>query len=240
MNDEKKSVDEMPVLLRTDANGVVTLTLNRPAQFNSLSEELLEALQSELNGLARDESVRVIVIAANGKAFCAGHDLKQMRANNNEAYYEALFSRMGALMTTIIYQPQPVIARIQGIATAAGCQLVASCDLAVAVDSARFAVSGINVGLFCSTPSVALARNVGRKACAGNAFDRRVYQRRTGCPGRIDQPGGPIGSAGWGGGAFDRCYLRQVGYGRFAQASRCSTGNWRWAWKMHTVTRAVL
>lgn len=156
-------MDEMPVLLRTDVGGVVTLTLNRPAQFNSLSEELLQALHSELNGLARDERVRAIVIAANGKAFCAGHDLKQMRANNSEAYYQALFAKMGTLMTSIMQQPQPVIARVQGIATAAGCQLVASCDMAVAVDSARFAVSGINVGLFCSTPSVALSRNVGRK-----------------------------------------------------------------------------
>lgn len=163
MNDENESVDEMPVLLRTDSGGVATLTLNRPTQFNSLSEELLAALQSELDGLARDESVRAIVIAANGRAFCAGHDLKQMRANNNEVYYQALFNRMGALMTSIMHQPQPVIARVQGIATAAGCQLVASCDMAVAADSARFAVSGINVGLFCSTPSVALSRNVGRK-----------------------------------------------------------------------------
>ena len=163
MSVENKSVDEMPVLLRTDAGGVVTLTLNRPAQFNSLSEELLAALDSELTGLAKDASVRAIVLAANGKAFCAGHDLKQMRANNSEAYYQALFEKMGALMTSIMHQPQPVIARVQGIATAAGCQLVASCDLAVAVESARFAVSGINVGLFCSTPSVALSRNVGRK-----------------------------------------------------------------------------
>jgi len=163
MNSDKLDEKGSPVLMRTDDNGVVTLTLNRPTQFNSLSEELLEALQSELKGLADDNNVRVIVIAANGKAFCAGHDLKQMRANANEAYYEALFSKMGKLMASIMYQPQPVIARIQGIATAAGCQLVASCDMAVAADSARFAVSGINVGLFCSTPSVALARNVGRK-----------------------------------------------------------------------------
>lgn len=163
MNDENSAVKEMPVLLRSDSGGVVTLTLNRPKQFNSLSEELLTALQSELGELAKDESVRAIVIAANGKAFCAGHDLKQMRANNSEAYYQALFAKMGALMTGIMQQPQPVIARVQGVATAAGCQLVASCDLAVAVDNARFAVSGINVGLFCSTPSVALSRNVGRK-----------------------------------------------------------------------------
>ena len=156
--------EESAVLLRSDdERGVVTLTLNRPDQFNSLSEELLESLQEQLNGLATDPAVRVVVLAANGRAFCAGHDLKQMRANPEEAYYQNLFSRCGKLMQTIMQQPQPVIARVHGIATAAGCQLVASCDLAVAADSARFAVSGINVGLFCSTPSVALARNVGRK-----------------------------------------------------------------------------
>ncbi|MCB1751279.1 MAG: enoyl-CoA hydratase [Gammaproteobacteria bacterium] len=163
MNLDNQSVDGASVLLRSEDKGVVTLTLNRPNQFNSLSEELLQALQTALSELARNEGVRAIVIAANGKAFCAGHDLKQMRANNNEAYYQSLFSKMGALMTSIMYQPQPVIARVQGIATAAGCQLVASCDMAVAADSARFAVSGINVGLFCSTPSVALSRNIGRK-----------------------------------------------------------------------------
>lgn len=152
------------VLQKSDnVAGVVTLTLNRPGQFNSLSDELLDSLQKELEALAQDSSVRIIVLAANGRAYCAGHDLKQMRARREEAYYHDLFGRCGHLMQTIMRQPQPVIARVQGIATAAGCQLVASCDLAVASDNARFAVSGINVGLFCSTPSVALARNVGRK-----------------------------------------------------------------------------
>jgi enoyl-CoA hydratase/carnithine racemase len=152
------------VLLKSDnIEGTVTLTLNRPDQFNSLSDELLDSLQHELDVLAHDAAVRVIVLAANGRAFCAGHDLKQMRARPEEAYYQNLFGRCGRLMQTIMRQPQPVIARVHGIATAAGCQLVASCDLAVASDNARFAVSGINVGLFCSTPSVALARNVGRK-----------------------------------------------------------------------------
>ena len=163
MNDENSAVKEMPVLLRSDSGGVVTLTLNRPKQFNSLSEELLTALQSELGELAKDESVRAIVIAANGKAFCAGHDLKQMRANNSEAYYQALFAKMGALMTGIMQQPQPVIARVQGVATAAGCQLVASCDMAVAAEGTRFGVNGVNIGLFCSTPMVALTRNVAPK-----------------------------------------------------------------------------
>jgi len=152
------------VLLKSEnEGGVVTLTLNRPGQFNSLSDELLERLQQELDLLARDASARVIVLAANGRAYCAGHDLKQMRASPEESYYQDLFGRCGQLMQTILRQPQPVIARVHGIATAAGCQLVASCDLAVASDEARFAVSGINVGLFCSTPSVALARNVSRK-----------------------------------------------------------------------------
>ncbi len=152
------------VLLKTDnGEGVVTLTLNRPDQFNALSDELLDGLQQELDAVAQDSAVRVIVLAANGRAYCAGHDLKQMRGHPEETYYQGLFSRCGVLMQTIMRQPQPVIARVHGVATAAGCQLVASCDLAVASDKARFAVSGINVGLFCSTPSVALARNVGRK-----------------------------------------------------------------------------
>jgi enoyl-CoA hydratase/carnithine racemase len=153
-----------PVLLKSDnVEGVVTLKLNRPGQFNSLSDELLDSLQRALDELAQDSAVRVIVLAANGRAYCAGHDLKQMRSRPEEAYYQDLFARCGRLMQTIMRQPQPVIARVHGIATAAGCQLVASCDLAVASDDARFAVSGINVGLFCSTPSVALARNIGRK-----------------------------------------------------------------------------
>lgn len=153
-----------PVLLKSDnVEGVVTLALNRPGQFNSLSDELLDSLQRALDELAQDSRVRVIVLAANGRAYCAGHDLKQMRSRPDEAYYQDLFARCGQLMQTIMRQPQPVIARVHGIATAAGCQLVASCDLAVASEDARFAVSGINVGLFCSTPSVALTRNVGRK-----------------------------------------------------------------------------
>lgn len=159
MSNESESI-----LLKNDNDsGVVTLTLNRPGQFNSLSDELLGQLQNELDLLAHDTSVRAIVLAANGRAFCAGHDLKQMRARPEEDYYRDLFGRCGQLMQTIMQQPQPVIARVHGIATAAGCQLVASCDLAVASDKARFAVSGINVGLFCSTPGVALARNIGRK-----------------------------------------------------------------------------
>src|SRR5690606_15644991 len=142
---------------------VLTLTMNRPAQFNALSEALMDALEAELRSAGADESLRVVVIAANGKAFCAGHDLREMRAEPGLDYYRTLFARCTQLMMTIQRLPQPVIARVHGIATAAGCQLVAMCDLAVAADSARFAVSGVNLGLFCSTPSVALSRNVPRK-----------------------------------------------------------------------------
>jgi len=152
-----------PVLLRHDAGGIATVTLNRPKQYNALSEELLTELQSTLDSIEKDSSVRVVVIAGNGTAFCAGHDLKQMRANPKKAYYEKLFAQCSRMMVTLTRLPQPVIARVHGIATAAGCQLVAQCDLAVASDNARFAVSGINVALFCSTPSVPLARNISRK-----------------------------------------------------------------------------
>lgn len=154
-----------PLVLRTrDARGVVTLTLNRPHAFNSLSEALLAALQQALDGIAEDEQVRVVVLAAMGKAFCAGHDLKEMRADPSLDYYQRLFAQCGRVMMGVQRLPVPVIARVQGIATAAGCQLVAMCDLAVAASDARFAVSGVNLGLFCSTPSVALSRNLPRKA----------------------------------------------------------------------------
>jgi enoyl-CoA hydratase/carnithine racemase len=162
MTDPATQPDQLP-LLRSDQQGVATLILNRPDQYNALSDELLDALQAALDEIATDEQIRVVVIAANGRAFCAGHDLKQMRQQPQEAYYRDLFRRCGRVMSSIMNMPQPVIARVHGVATAAGCQLVASCDLAVASDNARFAVSGINVGLFCSTPSVALARNLGRK-----------------------------------------------------------------------------
>ncbi|HOI52952.1 MAG TPA: enoyl-CoA hydratase [Azonexus sp.] len=158
-------MNEESCLLRDDrADGLTTLTLNRPGQFNSLSREMLTALQSELDAIAADEKVRVVVIAGAGKAFCAGHDLKEMRANHSKEFMQALFRQCGELMLTITRLPQPVIARVHGIATAAGCQLVSMCDLAVAANVAKFAVSGINVGLFCSTPAVGLARNLGRKA----------------------------------------------------------------------------
>lgn len=155
---------EALVLHTMDARGVVTLTLNRPMAFNALSEGLLGALQAALDRVATDDAVRAVVIAGAGKAFCAGHDLKEMRAEPSLGYYQRLFAMCGRMMMTIQQLPVPVIARVQGIATAAGCQLVAMCDLAVAARDARFAVSGINVGLFCSTPSVALSRNLARKA----------------------------------------------------------------------------
>ena len=151
------------VLLHEFRDGVVTLTLNRPHQYNALSAALLSALQAALDDVARDGSARVVVLAGAGKAFCAGHDLKEMRGNPRREYYVELFARCSRLMTSIVRLPQPVIARVHGLATAAGCQLVAACDMAVAADGARFAVSGINWGLFCSTPAVALTRNVSRK-----------------------------------------------------------------------------
>jgi len=156
--------NELPLLYERDARGVVTLTLNRPQVFNALSEAMLEALQSALDRVSSDDAARAVVVGATGKAFCAGHDLKEMRAQPSIDYYEKLFAQCGRMMMSIQRLPVPVIARVQGVATAAGCQLVAMCDLAVASRDARFAVSGINVGLFCSTPSVALSRNVARKA----------------------------------------------------------------------------
>ncbi|MDN5873113.1 MAG: enoyl-CoA hydratase [Sinobacteraceae bacterium] len=148
------------LLLVDQANGVYTLCLNRPDQFNALSMEMMAEIQDALATIAADESARCAVLAANGRAFCAGHDLKQMRANPDYAWQDRLFANCSRMMQAIVDLPVPVIARVQGLATAAGCQLVATCDLAVAVDSARFAVSGINVGLFCGTPAVALTRNV--------------------------------------------------------------------------------
>ena len=154
-----------PLVLReTDSRGVVTLKLNRPQAFNALSEAMLAALQAELDAIAADETVRAVVLGAAGKAFCAGHDLKEMRAEPSPAYYQRLFAQCTQMMLALQRVPVPVIAKVQGIATAAGCQLVAMCDLAVASRDARFAVSGVNLGLFCSTPSVALSRNLSRKA----------------------------------------------------------------------------
>jgi enoyl-CoA hydratase/carnithine racemase len=151
------------VLREADRRGVVRLTLNRPQAFNALSEAMLAALQAQFDAIAEDEAARVVVLAGAGRAFCAGHDLKEMRAKPSLEYYENLFARCTDVMLAIQRLPVPVIARVHGIATAAGCQLVAMCDLAVASSAALFAVSGVNFGLFCSTPSVAVARNMPRK-----------------------------------------------------------------------------
>lgn len=152
-------------VLRVDAGGVSTLTLNRPESRNALSLGMLLALSAELQRAALDPSVRVVVMAGAGLAFCAGHDLKELRAENyGRDYAEKLFAECAKVMLAIVRLPKPVIAQVHGIATAAGCQLVASCDLAVAADNARFATPGVNIGLFCSTPMVALSRAVGRKA----------------------------------------------------------------------------
>lgn len=163
MSASADQLESEAILLRDDRDGITTLTLNRPAQYNALSGEMLDALQAALDDIDADETVRVVIIAANGKAFCPGHDLKEMRASEKREFHQALFDRCSRMMLSINRLRQPVIARVQGIATAAGCQLVANCDLALASEEARFAVSGINVGLFCSTPAVPLSRNMPRK-----------------------------------------------------------------------------
>jgi enoyl-CoA hydratase/carnithine racemase len=152
-----------PPVLRADMGGIATLTLNRPAQFNALDAAVLDALDAVFAAIAADEAVRVVVIAGAGRAFCAGHDLKEMLANSTEAFIGDLFRHCSDLMLAIQRLPQPVIARVHGIATAAGCQIVAACDLAVAAEDARFATSGINLGLFCATPGVPVSRAIARK-----------------------------------------------------------------------------
>jgi enoyl-CoA hydratase/carnithine racemase len=159
----------LPPLLPARANGVLTVTMNRPENRNALSESLMRALQLTLDEAVDDASIKVIVLAANGPAFCAGHDLREMAARRKDpdrglAYYRAVFAQCSRLMQTIVRHPKPVIAQVHAVATAAGCQLVASCDLAVASSEARFATPGVNIGLFCSTPMVALSRVVPRKA----------------------------------------------------------------------------
>ena len=171
-----------PILLRDDSGPVARLTLNRPEARNALSVPLMAALQDALDGIAGDDAVRVVVIAANGPAFCAGHDMRELRADPRREMYEALFAQCSRLMTTILRLPKPVIARVHGTATAAGCQLVATCDLAVASKNAQFATPGVNIGLFCSTPMVALTRAVSRKAAmemllTGDPIDAAEAQR---------------------------------------------------------------
>ena len=186
------SQSDAPVIRDQDKRGVVTLTLNRPQSFNALSDGMLAALQEQIDALARDPSIRVVILAAAGKAFCAGHDLKEMRAQPSLPYYRNLFTRCSRLMLSLVHLPVPVIARVHGIATAAGCQLVAQCDLAAASSTARFAVSGVNLGLFCSTPSVPLSRNLSRKQAfemlvTGDTIDARQAQER-GLVNRVVEP----------------------------------------------------
>jgi len=174
---------EPPYLLRRDEHGVATLTLNRGDRLNPLSEAMMDALQEEIDAIASDQSVRVVVLAGEGKAFCAGHDLKQIRAQPSLDYYQKLFKQCSHLMLSLQRLPQPVIARVHGLATAAGCQLVATCDLAVASSEASFAASGVNYGLFCSTPAVPLSRNVLRKQAmemllTGDFIDAHEAQAR--------------------------------------------------------------
>ncbi len=154
---------EPPVLRDQPEAGVARLTLNRPRAYNALSSGLMRALQAELDAIRADRSIKAVIIGGSGPGFCAGHDLKEIRANPGRQHSEALFRQCSTLMQAVVALPQPVIARVHGIASAAGCQLVASCDLAVAAETARFATPGVNIGLFCSTPMVALSRNVSRK-----------------------------------------------------------------------------
>jgi enoyl-CoA hydratase/carnithine racemase len=168
MKPEEKKIAESPSLnedlvLRQQENGVVTLTLNRPKQFNALSEAMLSKLQHELDYIATNEDIRLVILQGAGKVFCAGHDLKEMISKRKEEYYRTLFLQCSKMMMTLNQIPQPIIAKVHGIATAAGCQLVAACDLAVAAEGTKFATSGINVGLFCSTPAVPVSRNISRK-----------------------------------------------------------------------------
>jgi len=155
--------DASPVVLRAASDGTATITLNRPAQYNAISSAMLDELASAFDEIGRDGSIRAVVLAANGTAFSSGHDLKEMMANRNEEFIAGLFDRCSNLMLQIQSLPQPVIARVHGIATAAGCQLVSACDMAVASSEAKFATSGINFGLFCATPGVPVSRNVSRK-----------------------------------------------------------------------------
>lgn len=155
--------DPSSILLRETCDGICTLTLNRPQSLNALSEELLIGLSDTLDQVANDQTIRVVIIAGTGSAFCAGHDLKEMQQAPDQTRHQGKFSKSGETMMKITDLPQPVIARVHGMTTAAGCQLVATCDLAIASSNARFAVSGVKLGLFCSTPAVALTRNIARK-----------------------------------------------------------------------------
>lgn len=177
---EPEIAPHAPLVARRDEGGVVTLTLNRGDRFNPLSAGMIAALDAELDRVAADPAARVIVVAGAGRGFCAGHDLKEMRAHSDDRGWQTdLFAACSRMMVKLTQLPQPVIARVHGIATAAGCQLVSMCDLAVASEDARFALPGVNIGVFCSTPAVGVARNVGRKRAmelllTGELFDART------------------------------------------------------------------
>ena len=161
MSDNRPASD--PLVLRRDEHGICHLTMNRPKAYNALSMDMMSALVQAFEDTSTDRSVRVVILAGAGKGFCAGHDLKELRSKADRGYYEKTFQTCSTLMLSMIRSPKPVIARVHGVATAAGCQLVATCDLAVADENARFATPGVNIGLFCSTPMVALSRNVTKK-----------------------------------------------------------------------------
>lgn len=182
MNAPNKTEVVAPYVLRQDAEGIVRLTMNRGERLNPLSAAMLSALQTELDQVARDESARVVILAGAGKHFCAGHDLREMRAHPDKAWQSALFEQCSAMMLTLMRLPQPVIARVQGVAVAAGCQLVSMCDLAVASEAAQFALPGIKSGIFCTTPGVGVARNVSRKHAmemllTGDSIDARTAEK---------------------------------------------------------------
>ena len=187
---------EEALIQQRDSRGVWTLTMNRPDNFNALGDEMLDALQAALDRVAQDDTARAVVLGARGKAFCPGHNLKEMIATPSLAHYQALFAKCSRMMLSLQKLPVPVIARVQGVATAAGCQLVAQCDLAVASSEAQFAVSGVNFGLFCATPSVPLLRNVPAKQAmerlvtgefisAQQALERALVNR-VAAPDRLD------------------------------------------------------
>ena len=161
MSDTGTAPDSL--VLRKDENGICHLTMNRPKAYNALSMEMMSALIQAFDDISKDRSVRAVILSGAGKGFCAGHDLKELRNNNDRSFYEKTFQTCSALMLSVSRSPKPVIAKVHGVATAAGCQLVATCDLAVAAEDARFATPGVNIGLFCSTPMVALSRSVTKK-----------------------------------------------------------------------------
>jgi enoyl-CoA hydratase/carnithine racemase len=180
MANDGKPGGEAPHVLRTDEGGVTTLTLNRGERFNPLSLEMIASIERELDAVGADRSIRAVVLAGAGRGFSAGHDLKEMRAHSGDkAWQQKLFADCSRMMVKFTEIPQPVIARVHGVATAAGCQLVSMCDLAVAAEEARFAMPGVNIGVFCSTPAVGVARNVGRKRAMEMLLTGELFDART-------------------------------------------------------------